>query len=70
MRREPSGLAVESLTLQVAGVAAKAKSGHYPIDSRLQAVFQAGQHLSCSFCLLLSICIDFGGNSQWGVLQG
>ena len=27
---------------QVAGIAAKAKSGHYPIDSRLQAVFQAG----------------------------
>lgn len=26
---------------QVADIAAKAKSGHYPIDSRLQAVFQA-----------------------------
>ena len=31
-----------SCNVQVAGVAAKAKNGDYPIDSRLQAVFQVG----------------------------
>ena len=33
---------------QVAQIAAKAKSGHYPVDGRLQAVFQAWSHLKPS----------------------
>ena len=42
---------------QVASVAAQAKNGHYPIDSRLQAVFQAGR-----------VCDVFNLASLWPVL--
>ncbi|CAE7685051.1 glpV [Symbiodinium pilosum] len=59
---------------EVAGVAAKAKSGHYPIDSRLQAVFQAIRNGEFSrgepeaqteFCSLIDKLCNTQGAGTW-----
>ena len=59
---------------EVAGIAAKAKEGHYPIDSRLQAVFQAIRNGEFSkgepeahaeFCSLVDKLCNTHGAGTW-----
>ncbi|CAE7458915.1 glpV, partial [Symbiodinium microadriaticum] len=59
---------------EVAGIAAKAKEGHYPIDSRLQAVFQAIRNGDFSkgepeahaeFCSLVDKLCNTHGAGTW-----